>query len=45
MAKLKRSFNPYELFNPDKIFPSSRGCLEVQQLKNDAAGAAARAAI
>ena len=33
MAGLKRSFNPYDLFNPDKIFPASRGCAEIQSLK------------
>ena len=33
MAGLKRSFNPYDLFNPDKIFPASRGCAEIQALK------------
>jgi glycolate oxidase len=45
MANLKKSFNPYHLFNPDKIFPTSRACLEIQQLKADAFGAAARAAV
>lgn len=45
MAKLKQSFNPSDLFNPDKIFPTSRSCLEVQQLRLDAEGQAARTAI
>ena len=45
MAKLKKSFNPYDLFNPDKIFPTSRGCLEVQQLRGGLVGEAARVAI
>ncbi|MCC6626258.1 MAG: hypothetical protein IT340_02530, partial [Chloroflexi bacterium] len=45
MAKLKKSFNPYDLFNPDKIFPTSRSCLEVQQLRGGLAGEAARTAI
>jgi glycolate oxidase len=45
MAGLKKSFNPRDLFNPDKIFPSSRGCMEIQQIKMDAAGQAARAAV
>jgi glycolate oxidase len=32
MAKLKRSFNPYDLFNPDKILPASLGCGEAREL-------------
>ncbi|RIK47282.1 MAG: FAD-binding oxidoreductase [Chloroflexi bacterium] len=33
MAGLKRSFDPRELFNPEKIFPSGFSCGEVNQLK------------
>jgi glycolate oxidase len=29
MARLKRVFNPEELCNPGKIFPTSKGCVEV----------------
>ncbi|HXM18623.1 MAG TPA: FAD-linked oxidase C-terminal domain-containing protein [Candidatus Tumulicola sp.] len=32
MAKLKGCFNPSLLFNPDKIFPSSRRCAELLEL-------------
>jgi glycolate oxidase len=32
MAKLKRSFNPYDFFNPDKILPASLGCGEAREL-------------
>ena len=36
MAKLKRSFNPYDLFNPDKILPDARVCGEIRELKETA---------
>ena len=36
MAKVKGCFNPSLLFNPDKVFPSSRRCAELLEL---AAGA------
>jgi glycolate oxidase len=36
MAKLKRSFNPYDLFNPDKILPASLGCGEARELASSA---------
>jgi glycolate oxidase len=32
MAKLKRSFNPHDFFNPDKILPASLGCGEAREL-------------
>jgi glycolate dehydrogenase FAD-linked subunit len=40
MAKVKGCFNPSLLFNPDKVFPSSRRCAELLELT---AGAAQRA--
>ena len=33
MAGLKRSFDPRELFNPDKIFPTSFSCGELSKIK------------
>ncbi|MDQ6833366.1 MAG: hypothetical protein M3008_08205, partial [Chloroflexota bacterium] len=36
MAKLKRSFNPYDLFNPDKILPDARICGEIRELRETA---------
>jgi glycolate oxidase len=33
MAGLKRSFDPRELFNPDKVFPSAWSCGELTRLK------------
>lgn len=36
MAGLKRSFNPRDLFNPDKIFPSAFTCGEVRDLAQKA---------
>jgi hypothetical protein len=36
MANVKGCFNPSLLFNPDKVFPSSRRCAELLEL---AAGA------
>ncbi len=33
MAKLKRSFNPHDLFNPDKIFPSRVSCGELREIR------------
>ncbi len=36
MAKLKRSFNPYDLFNPDKILPDARVCGEIRELRETA---------
>jgi glycolate oxidase len=35
MARLKLAFNPRDLFNPDKIFPSSVSCGEVGELRQD----------
>jgi len=40
MAKLKRTFNPLDLFNPDKVFPASQGCGEIRELKASAMPAA-----
>ena len=42
MAKVKGCFNPSLLFNPDKVFPSSRRCAELLEL---AAGTAANATL
>ena len=36
MAGLKRSFNPRDLFNPDKIFPAAFTCGEVRDLARQA---------
>jgi glycolate oxidase len=36
MAGLKRAFDPRELFNPDKIFPSAFSCGELSKLKQEA---------
>jgi glycolate oxidase len=36
MAGLKRSFDPRELFNPDKVFPSGFSCGEVTRVKQEA---------
>ena len=36
MAGLKRSFDPRELFNPDKVFPSGFSCGEVTRVKQQA---------
>ena len=36
MAKLKRSFDPFDHFNPEKIFPASQGCGEIRELKESA---------
>ena len=36
MAGLKRSFDPRELFNPEKIFPSGFSCGEISRLKQQA---------
>jgi glycolate oxidase len=33
MAGLKRSFDPRELFNPDKVFPSAFSCGEIAKIK------------
>lgn len=33
MAGLKQCFDPHELFNPGKIFPSGRGCGELAALR------------
>jgi glycolate oxidase len=43
MAKVKGCFNPSLLFNPDKVFPSSRRCAELLELAAGAAGGAIRA--
>lgn len=42
MAKVKGCFNPSLLFNPDKVFPSSRRCAELLEIA--AAGAASTVA-
>jgi glycolate oxidase len=36
MAGLKRSFDPRELFNPDKVFPSAFSCGELSNIKRAA---------
>lgn len=36
MAGLKRSFDPRELFNPDKVFPTAFSCGELSNLKQQA---------
>jgi len=36
MAGLKRSFDPRELFNPEKIFPSGFSCAEVNAVRQQA---------
>jgi glycolate oxidase len=36
MAELKRSFDPRELFNPDKVFPSAFACGELSKIKQEA---------
>jgi glycolate oxidase len=36
MAGLKRSFDPRELFNPDKVFPSGFSCGEVNAIRQQA---------
>ena len=33
MAGLKQCFDPHELFNPGKVFPSGRGCGELAALR------------
>ncbi len=33
MAGLKQCFDPYELFNPGKVFPAGRGCGELAALR------------
>ncbi len=40
MARLKASFNPRDLFNPDKIFPSRVACAEVREVAQDSRRAA-----
>ncbi len=40
MARLKASFNPRDLFNPDKIFPSSVSCAEVREVRANSRRAA-----
>jgi glycolate oxidase len=40
MARLKASFNPRDLFNPDKIFPSRVSCAEVREVRQDSRHAA-----
>lgn len=40
MAGLKQCFDPAELFNPGKVFPSGRGCGELAALRRSAIGAA-----
>src|SRR3954453_22771858 len=35
IARLKASFNPRDLFNPDKIFPSRVSCAEVREVRQD----------
>jgi glycolate oxidase len=36
MAGLKRSFDPRELFNPDKVFPTAFSCGELSNIKQQA---------
>jgi glycolate oxidase len=36
MAGLKRSFDPLERFNPDKVFPTAFSCGELSDIKRDA---------
>ena len=36
MAGLKRSVDPRELFNPDKVFPTAFSCGELTNLKQQA---------
>jgi glycolate oxidase len=36
MAGLKRSFDPRELFNPDKVFPTAFSCGELAKIKQQA---------
>lgn len=36
MAGLKQCFDPHELFNPGKVFPSGRGCGELAALRRNA---------
>jgi glycolate oxidase len=43
MAKVKGCFNPSLLFNPDKVFPSSRRCAELLELAAHASLLAAEA--
>jgi glycolate oxidase len=38
MAGLKRSFDPHEMFNPDKIFPTAFSCGELANVKQQALG-------
>jgi glycolate oxidase len=40
MARLKASFNPRDLFNPEKIFPSRVSCAEVREVRQDSRHAA-----
>ncbi|HEU5015735.1 MAG TPA: FAD-linked oxidase C-terminal domain-containing protein [Roseiflexaceae bacterium] len=40
MAGLKQCFDPRELFNPGKIFPSGRGCGELAALRHTSVAAA-----
>lgn len=35
MARLKASFNPRDLFNPDKVFPSRVSCAEVREVRQN----------
>jgi glycolate oxidase len=35
MAGLKRAFDPRDLFNPDKVFPSAFSCGEVSKIKRE----------
>jgi len=40
MARLKASFNPRDLFNPDKIFPNRVACAEVREIRQQSRRAA-----
>ena len=40
MAGLKQCFDPSELFNPGKVFPSGRGCGELAALRRGGLSAA-----
>jgi glycolate oxidase len=39
MARLRRSFDPRELFNPGKVFPARKGCGELAKLRQHAIAA------
>jgi glycolate dehydrogenase FAD-linked subunit len=45
MAGLKQCFDPLELFNPGKVFPSGRGCGELAALRRDGVSVAGVAGV